>query len=234
MAEKDENQTDNDHVPGWKRLLFTPEYIEKHKLELKEKKNTPPSTSTTTALVTNVATAQPFIPSTGLINLDMEAKVMKLLEKLNEPGADFFEVMTSAQKMGGITAGNLKSAFLALETVDSTLTKDKVSQTAQRYIDKLKDMIQDETGKKTDQKNSLITEKSQKRESLKQESDELETKIKDLQTQLAAKKSSLSSIDGEYDPKISAIDQNIEAGKNAVKKVTDMISSTLTLFLQSF
>jgi vacuolar-type H+-ATPase subunit I/STV1 len=213
MAEKDENQTDNDHVPGWKRLLFTPEYIEKHKLELKEKKNTPPSTSTTTALVTNVATAQPFIPSTGLINLDMEAKVMKLLEKLNEPGADFFEVMTS---------------------VDSTLTKDKVSQTAQRYIDKLKDMIQDETGKKTDQKNSLITEKSQKRESLKQESDELETKIKDLQTQLAAKKSSLSSIDGEYDPKISAIDQNIEAGKNAVKKVTDMISSTLTLFLQSF
>ncbi|MGY0040814.1 hypothetical protein [Pedobacter sp. NJ-S-72] len=77
----------------------------------------------------------------------MKIKVLEILERINEPGLDFFEVWNAAAEMGSVNAGSIKAAFTSLKYVDKTLDKDKLIRTGQNYAVELQKVIDKETSR---------------------------------------------------------------------------------------
>ncbi|RAJ77428.1 hypothetical protein CLV59_107195 [Chitinophaga dinghuensis] len=159
----------------------------------------------------------------------MKIKVLEMLEKLNEPGVDFFEVWNAAAEMGAVDANTLKAAFTSLKYVDKTLTKEKLTATGKRYADQLQDIISRETTQKQQQKQSVEQQQVKEKESLVTEIQELERKLNELRQQLDNKQKDLREINGKYEPQLRDIDNKIAIGNNAVAEVIADIRKALDL-----
>ncbi|SMD03301.1 hypothetical protein [Pedobacter africanus] len=165
------------------------------------------------------------LPATDL--KQMKVKVLEILEQMNEPGIDFFEVWNAAAEMGRVDASSIKAAFTSLKYVDKTLDKTKLIRSAQHYSTGLKQVIDKETAQKQQQKQSieqnLLTEKA----NLSDEIQSLEKKIAELQEKLAAKQKDLKEINGKYTPQLQDIDHKISIGNTAVTEVINDIKNAL-------
>lgn len=109
----------------------------------KSKKSTPWDTGTT-------ATAQPIVQqqqsitqlnhSTEDMGNKYRGRISKVLEETNQPGPDYFEFSNSVRSleaMGQSVSVAMQSAFVALKTIDASLSKDKILGTVNRYISAL-------------------------------------------------------------------------------------------------
>lgn len=159
----------------------------------------------------------------------MKVKVLGILEKMNEPGLDFFEVWNAAAEMGSIDATTIKAAFTSLKYVEKDLNKQKLLTTGRNYATELKKVIDQESSQKQQQKqnieNSLVDEK----DSLVNEIKSIEQNIADLKAKLQTKEQDLKSINAKYDPQLNDIDQKIALGNAAVNEVIADIEKALNI-----
>ncbi|NIG53861.1 hypothetical protein [Chitinophaga sp. Cy-1792] len=159
----------------------------------------------------------------------MKVKVLEMLEKLNEPGVDFFEVWNAAAEMGAVDANTLKAAYTSLKYADKTLSKEKLTTTGKRYADELQETISRETVQKQQQKQSVEQQQIKEKESLTTEIQELERKLNELRQQLDNKQKDLREINSKYEPQLRDIDNKIVIGNTAVAEVVADIRKALDL-----
>lgn len=215
-------------LKGLKNLIFNPD----------------PNATAPNAPVPDPQPAKPVVPPpvappvqaftnapavTGDALKDMRLKVYQLLENMNQPGCDFFEVWNAAVEMGGANSANIKAAFTSLRFADNTLSKPKLLETGNYYKTNLQKVLDTETQKRQQDKNNLVQQKEQQKGSLSSDIDGLERQIASLQQQLADKKTDHANIDAKYEPGITEIDQKIALGQESVNSVLAEMQQVLDI-----
>ncbi|ASZ12612.1 hypothetical protein KTO58_11450 [Chitinophaga pendula] len=159
----------------------------------------------------------------------MKVKVLEMLEKLNQPGIDFFEVWNAAAEMGSVDGNTLKAAFTSLKYVDKGLSKDKLKTSGQYYLEELQNVINRETAQKQQQKQTIEQNQVKEKANLGEEIVQLEKKLEELSRQLQSKQKELREINSKYEPQIRDIDNKISIGNTAVAEVVADIRHALNL-----
>ncbi len=160
---------------------------------------------------------------------DMKLKVYQLLEQMNKPGVDFFEVWNAAVEMGGANGSNLKSAFTSLRFADKSLNKLRLIESGNGYMNELQSVFDTESKKRKDEKAKIAAEKEQVRAGLTSEIKNLTLQITELQKKMDIQKQKLSSIDENYNPRLQAIEQKINNGSEAVNSVLAEMQQVIQL-----
>jgi hemerythrin-like domain-containing protein len=160
---------------------------------------------------------------------EMKLRVYQLLENMNKPGVDFFEVWNAAVEMGGTNISNIKSAYTSLKFADKSLSKAKLLESGAAYMAGLKSVIETESHKRLDEKAHLEKEKEQVKSSLVAEISSLEQQIVSLQERLAAQKREKETIEEKFAPKIADIDYKINAGRQSVSSVMSEMQQVLDI-----
>jgi len=159
----------------------------------------------------------------------MKVKVLEILERLNEPGLDFFEVWNAAAQMGSVDASSIKAAYTSLKYVDKTLDKEKLVTSARKYADSLKTIIDKESSQKQLQKQSIEQNQVSEKANLIIEIESIERNIEQLQQQLNAKQKELKNINSKYEPQLKDIDHKIAIGNTAVTEVINDINTAISI-----
>jgi len=159
----------------------------------------------------------------------MKVKVLEILERLNEPGLDFFEVWNAAAQMGSVDASSIKAAYTSLKYVDKTLDKEKLVTSARKYADSLKTVIDKESSQKQLQKQSIEQNQVSEKANLTSEIESIERNIEQLQQQLNAKQKELKNINSKYEPQLKDIDHKIAIGNTAVTEVINDINTAISI-----
>jgi hypothetical protein len=160
---------------------------------------------------------------------EMKLRIYQLLESMNNPGVDFFEVWNAATEMGGANTANIKAAFTSLKFADKSLNKEKLLASGRGYINGLKSVLEKESAKRLEEKKFLEQQKEQVRTSLATEITQLEQQIVSLQQQLEARKSDRSGLEEKYEPQIREIEEKIEMGQGSVNGVLNEMQQVLDL-----
>jgi hypothetical protein len=160
---------------------------------------------------------------------DMKLRVYQLLENMNKPGVDFFEVWNAAIEMGGPNTANIRSAFTSLRFADKSLTKAKLLETGASYIAGLQQVIDSESQKRSEEKVSLEQERQRVGDSLDTEIVALEQQIETLQATLLRKKTERQSLDQNYAPRLAGIEDKINLGRTSVRSVLDEMQQVLDI-----
>jgi hypothetical protein len=196
---------------GLKRILFT----------TTETEDAVPASVSSIASTTAPATALPtntIAPAAENVK-EMKLRIYQLLESLNKPGCDFFEVWNAAIEMGGANSNNIKAAFTSLRYVDKSLTKEKLLETSDFYISSLKKVLDAETTKRQEEKDKLIKQKEQEKANLTAEISDIEQQIIVLQNMLADKKLQSEGINEKYKLPVELIEEKIANGHQSVNSV---------------
>jgi hypothetical protein len=168
-------------------------------------------------------------PETGNDVKEMKLKVYQLLEQMNKPGVDFFEVWNAAVEMGGANANNLKSAFTSLRFADKTLTKPRLIESGNGYIKELQNVFEHESKKRLQEKSGIAAEKEQVRNGLTKEIENIQLQITELQKKLNSQQQKLLSLNENYNPRLESIEQKINNGNDAVKSVIAEMQQVLQI-----
>ncbi len=160
---------------------------------------------------------------------EMKLRIYQVLESLNKPGCDFFEVWNASVEMGGATSNNIKAAYTSLKYADKTLTKEKMLDTGAFYISSLSKVLDAETVKRQQEKDKLISQKEEEKTSLTKEIGELEQQLVSIQKRLAEKKSQSEGINQKYEPQVSDIEQKIRSGHTSVNGVISEMQQVVSI-----
>ena len=160
---------------------------------------------------------------------EMKLRVYQLLESINKPGCDFFEVWNAAVEMGGANTNNIKAAYTSLKYADKTLTKEKLLQTGDFYITSLTKVLDTETVKRQDEKDRLLVQKEEEKTSLAKEISDLEQQLVALQKKLAEKKAQSDGINQKYQPQLEEIDHKITNGHQSVNSVLNEMQQVVEI-----
>jgi septal ring factor EnvC (AmiA/AmiB activator) len=150
---------------------------------------------------------------------DMKRNVYALLESINRNGVDFFEVWNAAKEMGGANSANIRSAYTSLRFADKTLSKESLIRSGRDYVQALQRVIETESAKRLQEKNSLEKQREETRKRLDQEINRIEEEINALQRKLAGLQVERQGIDADFDPRIGMIESKIRSGRRAVDEV---------------
>jgi hypothetical protein len=163
---------------------------------------------------------------------EMKLKVYQLLESLNKPGMDFFEVWNAAVEMGGANSANLRAAFTSLRFADKQLTKEHLLQSGKDYVASLQQVIDKESAKRQEEKKLLETQRENTRRRLDEDMQRIEAELKALEVRRDSLRRERESIDENFMPRIREIDEKIDAGQRAVNEVISEIQSVISLLQQ--
>lgn len=211
------------------KLVFTEEYISS---------NMPETSVSATDIrnndvkpTSNTTTTNPSIPTySGTPQKEMLDKVHSLVEAINKPGIDFFELWNAAEAMGGINESSVSNAFVALKIASgNTLSKEVIINTGESYCAELKSALDTDINSKIATKNKITEQKNLNRNSLSSEITELNNKIVELQNTLKEKNQKLQNIDADFDPKLKEIDDKISNGKIAVDAVIAEMKNVISI-----
>jgi small-conductance mechanosensitive channel len=160
---------------------------------------------------------------------EMKLRIYQLLESLNKPGCDFFEVWNAAIEMGGANSNNIKAAFTSLRYVDKSLTKEKLLETSDFYISSLKKVLDTETDKRQEEKDKLLKQKEQEKANLTAEISDIEQQIIALQNKLADKKLQSEGINGKYKLPVELIEEKINNGHQSVNSIISEMQQVVAI-----
>lgn len=150
---------------------------------------------------------------------DMKRNVYALLESINRNGVDFFEVWNAAKEMGGANSANIRSAYTSLRFADKTLSKESLTRSGREYVQALQRVIETESAKRLQEKNSLEKQREETRKRLDQDISRIEEEINALQRKLVGLQAERQGIDADFDPRIRIIESKIRSGRQAVDEV---------------
>ncbi|MFN8244474.1 MAG: hypothetical protein U0X40_10515 [Ferruginibacter sp.] len=221
MAES--NKTFGGIFGGLKKMIFNEEYLQNENEQSTQpaaQADPKPQTKTQPVIVPKVMA--PAQTTEEIVN-----KLYAALEKINNPGVDFFELWNAAEAMGGASAANLQNAFTSFKVLG--LTKQTVLDTGEAYKRQLSKMIEDDVQKKNNERNALSLQQLNEKEDLEKEKADLEAQIKALTRSLDETNQKLSQLGNQYQPQIQAIDMKIQAGNAALQTVLNKIQSVLDI-----
>jgi hypothetical protein len=213
----------NGILDGLKKVLFSDQIESPEKperLQESQKQSTQPFSQ---------IDFSPSSPSAPEDIRDMKLRVYQLLENMNKPGVDFFEVWNAAVEMGGVNSSHIKSAYTSLRFADKSLDKSRLLGTGKSYIDGLNSVFETELLKRKAEKESYLQKKAQTKSNLEADIQHLNVQISQLQQQLIDKKAELQQIDTREDPQMAAIDQKITHGKQAVDLVLAEMNQVMNI-----
>lgn len=208
-------------LKGLKKILFTSS-------ETEEAAPTAPAKIPAPA-ITSTAKAEFVAEASGNNVKEMKLRIYQLLESINKPGCDFFEVWNASVEMGGANITNIKAAYTSLKYADKTLTKPKLLETGDFYISSLNKVLDAETIKRQQEKDKLLVQKEQEKTSLTTEINELEKQLIALQNKLTEKKTQSEGINQKYLPQIEAIDEKISNGHQSVNSVLNEMQQVVAI-----
>jgi hypothetical protein len=163
---------------------------------------------------------------------EMKLKVYQLLESLNKPGMDFFEVWNAAVEMGGANSANLRAAFTSLRFADKQLSREQLLKSGRDYVAALQQVIEKESAKRREEKNLLETQRESTRRRLDEDMQRIAAELKALQEKHDALRREREGIDEKFTPRIREIDQKIDAGQQAVDEVIGEMQAVISLIQQ--
>jgi Skp family chaperone for outer membrane proteins len=207
---------------GLKKMVFTEDYLDAGKPE--EIKPVPAQQSfknTPTSFTPNNS----GIITTNVASEDMVQKIYSLLESMNKPGIDFFELWNAAEAMGGVNVTNLQNAFTTLKVLG--LDKNTVLNTGEAYCADLQSKLNTDIQKKRDEREAMTVTLQNEKQQLQREKQDLENKIQLLSTQLTEATTKLNHADSKYAPQIQSIEGKIQSGVNALNVVVAEIKGVL-------
>jgi hypothetical protein len=205
-------------LKGLKRILFTSSDTE----------DTSPAA--TAAATNSLNQPSPVTESPAGENVkEMKLRIYQLLESLNKPGCDFFEVWNAAIEMGDANSNNIKAAFTSLRYVDKSLTKEKLLETSDFYISSLKKVLDTETAKRQEEKDKLIKQKEQEKVALTTEISNIEQQIVALQNKLADIKQQSEGINEKYKLPVEMIEEKIANGHQSVSSVISEMQQVVAI-----
>jgi hypothetical protein len=205
---------------GLKKMVFTDDYLETS--QPAENQNTK---AAPVPVQTNNHTNNTGIITTNIAPDDMIQKIYSVLESMNKPGVDFFELWNAAEAMGGVTVTNLQNAFTTLKILG--LNKVTVINTGESYCTELQSKLNADIQKKKDEREYLNVALQTEKQQLQREKQDLENKIHLLSSQLTDTASKLNEVDGKYAPQIQSIEGKIQSGVNALNVVVAKIKAVL-------
>jgi hypothetical protein len=212
------------------KLVFTDEYMNANTVEDKAATVTSTPQVQPTAAAPSSSSSINYTGSAGVVSEDMLAKVHGLVEKINKPGIDFFELWNAAEAMGGISETSVANAFVALKIASgNTLTKATVLSTGEFYCAELKGALDSDVQQKAEIKQRIIDAKSNSSKSLSAEIADLNARIIEMQNLLKEKNLKLQNIDSEFDPKLKEIEDKIKNGNAAVDAVINEMRTVISI-----
>jgi hypothetical protein len=200
---------------GLKKILFTnsePEEVVQAPVQPAKPVSHPITTEDKTMFAPEAASGSSNVK-------EMKLRIYQLLESINKPGCDFFEVWNASVEMGGANPNNIKAAYTSLKYADKTLTKDKLLETGDFYISSLAKVLDAEIIKRKEEKDKLFAQKEAEKTQLTKEIGELEQQLIEIQKKLTEKRSQSEGINQKYQPKIEAIESKISNGHESVNSV---------------
>jgi hypothetical protein len=212
---------------GLKKLVFTEDYLESEK-PAETKKITPIQVP---AQVSMPASTPSFTPNnagiitTNVASEDMVQKIYSLLETMNKPGVDFFEMWNAAEAMGGVNITNLQNAFTTLKVLG--LDKATVINTGEAYCLELQTRLNSDIQRKREEKESMNQALQNEKQQLQRDKQDLENKIQLLTGQLSETSAKLNAVDSKYTPQIQSVEGKIQSGVNALNVVVSTIKNVL-------
>lgn len=208
-------------LKGLKRILFTNAPGE-------PEQPVAPAAVPAAPIIADTNTNMPANEAGGNVK-EMKLRIYQLLESINKPGCDFFEVWNASIEMGGANSNNIKAAFTSLKYVDKSLNKEKLLETGDFYINNLVKVLDAETAKRKEEKDKLLVQKEQQKTNLSAAITDLERQIVTLQSKLAEKKKESDSINEKYQPLVSEIDHKITNGQQAVNSVVSEMQQVISI-----
>ena len=252
MANEEEKKPKGQGFSFIKKLLMTQEFLDKENEgqdsgQITESPEAPKTQSVSISSGAPTKSFQPVASATmnrfAVGDPDVEDVVRKLhdmMEKLNMPGIDFFEVWNAALKTGGLTKESLEQAYGILKYVaDSGFGKNSLVASANYYITEIQKVMKKEVDGKQIELTNLASQQKTDGESLTQEIDALNNDIRDwnqkilqAQQELAEKEEELKKLDQKYTEPINAIQKKIEIGNLATKRVVEEINNAVAIIKQ--
>jgi hypothetical protein len=219
------------------KIVFTDEYNAANASTETESNIAPtPAIQPTNTNPTNSAqsSATNYTNTTDTVSQDMLAKVHSLVESINKPGIDFFELWNAAEAMGGINDTTVSNAFVALKIASgNALTKAVVISTGESYCAELRSALDSDVQQKIKNKQQIQDAKNSSSQSLSAEIADLNNRIVDMQNLLKEKNQKLQNIDADFDPKLKEIEDKINNGNAAVDAVIKEMRSVIAIANQS-
>lgn len=160
---------------------------------------------------------------------DTARKAYQLIESINQPGVDFFEVWNAVEESGGAQAATLKQAFNTLKFADKTLTKEKLLRSGNYYKSELQKALDGDIQKKNGEKAAIANKIKESQETLTAEVHSLEEQILRLKKTIAEKQAELSNLQAHWQPKMEDIEKKIQTGKHAIEGVIGKMQTLLNL-----
>jgi len=169
------------------------------------------------------------LPENDIEVKDMKLRVYHLLEQMNKPGVDFFEVWNAAVEMGGANGANLKSAVTSLRFADKSLSKSRLIESGKGYVSGLQGIFETESKKRSEEKAQIAGEKEQVRTGLIAEIESLQQQITTLQAKMDSQQQKLLTLDETYNPRLKEIEHKIKTGSDAVNSVLNEMQQVLQI-----
>jgi multidrug resistance efflux pump len=160
---------------------------------------------------------------------DAAKKAYQLIESINQPGVDFFEVWNAVEENGGLQATSLKQAFNTLKFADKTLTKEKLLSSGNYYKTELQKALDNDIQKKNGEKTAITNKIKDSKETLAAEINSLEEQVVRLQKTIAEKQAELSNLQAHWQPKLEDIEKKIQTGRHAIEGVLSKMQTLLNL-----
>lgn len=169
-------------------------------------------------------------PTTAACEPHMD-KILDMYEtgfnNLNMEGYDFFEFYQAILKAGN-KPETFSMALTMASTMDSSITKEKLLEQAQYYLDEISKVHQDYDGRGNAKKNEVVSQKENERQTLVNELNDIDAQINELQTLKSQKQQSLYGIDTTYQPRLTDIDCKLMANNEAKNKLVASINSVVS------
>jgi hypothetical protein len=144
-------------------------------------------------------------------------------DSLNQAGYDFYEFYQAIMQGGVDNAQIYPMAFTMANAMDKTLTKDKLIQTADFYLNEINKVYSDYVAKGNGKKQDLTLQKNNENQALVNELSMMEQQMEALRTQIQDRQNKLNAIDTKYGPMINEIDSKISANEAAKTQITNSI-----------
>jgi hypothetical protein len=210
---------------GLKKMVFTEDYLGADKPDETKKAPAAPSSFKSAGTTTTTPPNSSGIITTNVASEDMVQKIYSLLEMMNKPGIDFFELWNAAEAMGGVNVTNLQNAFTTLKVLG--LDKSTVLNTGEAYCGELQSKLNTDIQKKRDEREALNVALQNEKQQLQREKQDLENKIQLLSGQLTETTTKLNQVDSKFAPQIQSIEGKIQSGVNALNVVVAEIKGVL-------
>jgi hypothetical protein len=169
-------------------------------------------------------------PQTAACEPHMD-KILNMYETgfdgLNMDGYDFFEfyqAILSSSK----SSEAFKMAFNMAQSMDSSITKEKLVEQAKHYVDEVTKVHTNYQKQGAKKRESLMGEKESKRQTLSDEVQKIDQQIAQLSAQKTQKQTELLQIDSKYQPTLVDIDCKLMANDEAKNRLVNSINSVLT------